>query len=221
MNTSAPSFDFIAAQLRKPSGDFAANIAQNMDKANELLYDLTLQSMALRGDERVLEIGFGSGTFMHRLFAQHDHLKVNGVDYSPEIVELATAKNSDLVKSGRLTLQEGSSEQLPFPDEIFDVVFSNMVIFFWDRPEAHLHEAWRVLKPGGKLYTGFRTKQSMMNFPFVKYGFTLYEPDEWQALLENNGFKVLRTDEKLDPPMEVNGHKFQMDSVCVVAEKQP
>src|SRR5258707_3864840 len=169
MNAAPPKLDFIAAQLRKPSGSFAATIAQNMDKSNEALYDLTLQSMDLQGDERLLEIGFGSGTFMHKLFLQRPNLKVTGVDYSSEMVNIAEMTNGDLVKSGRLKLEEGSSEHLPFEGETFDGVFSNMVIYFWDNPEEHLREVWRVLKPEGKFYTGFRTKKSMLQMPFVKY----------------------------------------------------
>jgi ubiquinone/menaquinone biosynthesis C-methylase UbiE len=221
MNPSTPNFEFMAAQLRKPSGSFAANIAQNMDEANECLYDLTLQSMAPKGDERLLEIGFGSGRFMPRLLSHRDHLRVNGIDYSTEMVAMAMLANTDLIQSGRLTLEEASSEHLPFEDGTFDVVFSNMVIYFWDNPADHLREVWRVLRPDGKFYTGFRPKDSMKSAPFVKFGFTLYEPSEWQTILEQNGFRVLRTDRKWDPEMEANGQKIKLESVCMVAQKQP
>jgi hypothetical protein len=82
-------------------------------------------------------------------------------------------------------------------------------------------EVRRVLKPEGRFYTGFRTAKSMMQMPFVKFRFTLYELDEWQALLEKNGFRVLRTDRKSDPPMEANGQRLQLESVCIVSQKQP
>ncbi len=221
MNNTPPPLDFIAAQLRKPSGSFAATIAQNMDKTNEPLFDLTLQSINVEGDQKLLEIGFGSGRFIHKLFSHWPTLEVTGVDYASEMVNMAASINDDLLKSGRLKLEEGSSDQLPFEDETFDVVFCNMVIYFWDNPEKHLGEVWRVLKPGGKFYTGFRTKQSMLQMPFVKYGFALYELDEWQAILEKNGFEVASTNSKVDPEMETNGRKIQLESVCVVAQKHP
>lgn len=219
MSATPPNWESIAAQLRKPSGSSAATTAQNMDKTNEPLYDLTLQSMDLRGDERLLEIGFGSGKFMPKLFLHRDNLQVTGVDFSPEMVNMAETINGDLIKSKSLKLEEASSAHLPFEAETFDIVFSNMVIYFWDNPEQDLDEVWRVLKPGGKFYTGFRTRESMLQFPFVKYGFTLYEPDEWQAILEKNRFKVIRTDRKMDPETEANGRKIQLESICVVAQK--
>jgi len=221
MNAAPPSLDFIAAQLRRPSGDFANNIAQNMDKTNLPLIDLTRQSMDLQDGQQLLEVGFGSGRFMSRLFSNHHNLHVTGVDYSPEMVNLAGTLNPELVASGSLALREGTSDHLPFPDDTFDIVYCNMVIFFWDHPEQHLREVRRVLKPGGKFYTGFRPTTSMLQMPFVKFGFTLYEPHEWQALLEQNGFKVVRTDKQADPEMEMSGRKLQLESICMVAQKQP
>jgi len=217
--TTPPNFEFIAAQLRKPSGDFAANIAQNMDKTNGPLFDLTRQSLDLHSGQSILEIGFGSGQFIPKLFAREPNLTLTGLDYSPEMVVLAEAANNNLVQSGRLKFQEGSSNHLPFEGDSFDIVYSNMVIFFWDKPEEHLREARRVLKPGGKLYSGFRTKKSMQAFPFVRFGFTLYEPEEWQTILEKNGFLVLKINRHQDAPQTVNGQPLQLESVCVVAQK--
>lgn len=217
--TTPPNFEFIAAQLRKPSGDFAPNIAQNMDKANAAQFDLTLQSLDLHSGQSILEIGFGSGQFLFKLFTREPNLHVTGLDYSPEIVAIAQAANPSLIQSGRLTLQEGNSSQMPFESDTFDSVYSNMVIFFWDKPEDHLREVRRVLKPGGQFYSGFRTKKSMQSFPFVRFGFHLYEPEEWQTLLENNGFHVIRTDRQHDAPQTVNGQPLQLESVCVVAQK--
>ena len=221
MSDTPPRPDFIAAQLRKPSGDFANTIAQNMDKSNEPLYDLTLQSMDLQGQQQVLEIGFGSGRFIHKLFARDPQVKLTGLDYSPEMVELARTVNSELVRSGSLKLEEGSSDHMPFEAGTFDIVYSNMVIYFWDDPARHLREVGRVLKSGGTFHTGFRTAQSMQG-PFAQFGFTFYEPDEWQALLEKHGFKALGTSRQMDPAMVVpTGQRIQLESVCVVAQKQP
>jgi SAM-dependent methyltransferase len=219
MSDTQPKFDFIAAQLRKPSGDFAATIAKNMEKSNEALFDVTLQTMDPEDDQHLLEIGFASGRFLHKLFLDRHNLKVTGIDYSSEMVNLATMINSDLITSGSLRLEEGSSEHLPFEPESFDAVYANMVIYFWDHPEQHLREVWRVLKPAGKFYAGFRPTKSMQGLPFAQFGFTLYEPDEWRALLEKNGFELIRTERKQDPEMEANGRKFQLESVCMVAQK--
>ncbi|MEX2363304.1 MAG: methyltransferase domain-containing protein, partial [Balneolaceae bacterium] len=135
-----PDQEFIAAQLRKPSGSYAREIASSMDKVNESQFDLTLEKMKLKNNESILEIGFGSGSFMEKLFQETYGLHVTGIDYSPQMVSLATSINKSRVESGQLKLHEGSSDNLPFDDQSFDKAYCNMVIFFWDEPEKHLKE---------------------------------------------------------------------------------
>ncbi len=214
-----PDLQFIARQLRKPAGDFAPEIAVKMDIANKPLYELTLDTMQVANGDTILEIGFGSGKFFEKLFTAANNLMVYGIDYSAEMVELAKRHNPEPVSSGRLQLVTGSSDKLPYPDQSFDKVFCNMVIFFWDQPENHLKEIYRVLKPGGKFYAGFRTKESMLRFPFTRFGFVLYDPDQWKSILTENGFFVDEIRRNSDPGIELDGKKIHLESVCMASGK--
>jgi ubiquinone/menaquinone biosynthesis C-methylase UbiE len=49
---------------------------------------------------------------------------------------------------GRVTLEEGDAQRLPYVDEAFDGAYSQHVTMNSDR-ESFFAEAWRVLKPGG------------------------------------------------------------------------
>lgn len=216
---SQPGPEFIAQQLRRPSGRFAQTIGQKMNQVNKPLYDLTVEAMELRENDHLLEIGFGNGKFFSDLLSRGKGLKVSAVDFSKEMVAEAKERNRDLVSSGRLNIKLGSSESLPFPDATFDKVFCNMVIYFWDHPEAHLKEVHRVLKPGGKFYTGMRTPESMRYFPFVEHGFNLYETDEWENVLLRNGFSLLAGVVKKDPEIEVDGRPVCLESCCLVGKK--
>ncbi len=210
---------FIAQQLRKPAGDFAATIAGKMNEGNKPLYDLTLSSMNLNDGDTILEIGFGNGFHFKELLSLRDKLTLYGIDYSKEMVNQATAGNMTFINSGRLFLSEGSSNRLPYEDHTFDVVFCNMVIYFWENPEDHLKEIYRVLKSAGRFYTGMRTKKSMMELPFTQYGFNLYTVGEWKSVLAQNGFNVDDSYHKTDPCFEENGKQIQLESVCIAAEK--
>lgn len=210
---------FIAGQLRKPNGDFAPKVAEKMNTVNEPLYHLTLKTLQLADNESVLEIGFGSGKFFDKLFLEANNLDVSGIDYSKEMVEMATQINSAQVATGHLKLDNGSSDSLPYADQRFDKVFCNMVIYFWEQPENHLKEIRRVLKQNGKFYIGFRPRKSMLQLPFTQYDFTLYDPDDWSAILRQNGFSIAGLEQSTDPAIEDNGNKMQLESICIVAGK--
>lgn len=215
-----PDPQIIAQQLRRPSGEAAATVGDKMDRVNEPLFDLTLEAMRPADGQRILEIGFGTGTYLHRLFADAAGLKVCGIDYSPDMMEIASRTNKDLLDAGHLELTTGASDNLPFEDQLFDKVYCNMVIYFWDQPEIHLKEVHRVLNRAGHFYTGMRTKQAMLQFPFVQHGFMLFEPEEWIDILGRNGFEAREAGRRLDPVIEGEDGDIQMESVCIGAQKR-
>lgn len=210
---------FMANQLRKPFGEKASFVGEKMDVGNVPLFELTLESMDIQNGDRILEIGFGTGRYLKRLFDRAEELEVHGIDYSKEMVKIASELNESLLEEGKINLEWGSSEDLPFDDESFDKVYCNMVVYFWDEPANHLEEVRRVLQPEGSFYTGLRTKESMLQLPFVEYGFNLYGKDEWTTVLENNGFRVTGIQQKSDPPVEIDTQKLKLESLCITAEK--
>jgi len=217
---SNPDPEFIAQQLRKPSGSFAPKIGEKMNQVNKPLYDLTFDVMDLQEGDKLLEIGFGNGQFFGELFSKEPALQISAIDFSDEMVELAKQNNQGTISSGELDIRLGDSEAIPFSDQSFNKVFCNMVVYFWNEPEKHLKEIQRVLKPGGIFYTGIRTRESMLAFPFVKYGFNLYSRKEWEKILIQNGFSYGETHNRIDPKIEVDGNKVHLESCCIVAEKK-
>lgn len=215
---SEPDPKFIAQQLRKPSGEFAARVGQKMNQVNKPLYDLTFDVMEFEENDSILEIGFGTGTFLEKLFNEHTEMQVSGIDYSEEMVEIARESNQENISKGNLKIMKGNSDAIPFPDQSFNKVLCNMVIYFWDEPEEHLKEIKRVLKPGGVFYTGLRTRESMLIFPFIEHGFNLYSIEEWKEILNKNGFRNPQTHKKFDPKIEIDGNKLHLESCCIVAQ---
>ena len=90
---------------------------------------------------RVLDIGCGIGTYVRRF--RHYTDDVHGVDVEPDRVAEASLELPNI--------HLASGEALPFPDDHFDVVFSNEVIEHVDDDRKTISEAVRVTKPGGTI----------------------------------------------------------------------
>ena len=210
----------IAAQLRKPSGLLAARVGNKMNRSNAFLYDFTIAAMQLADNESILEIGFGNGMFFDKLFSSAGNLTIAGLDFSPEMVKAATGNNVSTTNSGQLSLRLGSSDKIPFPDNSFDKIFCINVIYFWEHPADHLKEICRVLKPGGRLYTSIRTKESLLQLPFAQHGFTIYSQEEWIKILAANQLSFVYTQTTQNEPDAVfDKQMYSMQSWCIVAEK--
>ena len=210
----------MAKQLRRPSGMMGGKVGSMMNKANEFLYDFTLGVMQPANNDAILEIGFGNGKFFDKIFSKAEGLKVTGLDFSETMFNAAKENNKEAVAKGKLALQFGSSDKLPFANNCFDKIFCINVIYFWDNPIEHLKEIYRVLKPGGKFYATVRTKESMLKMPFTKYGFSFYETETWKVLLNEAGLTFIEEKPVNEPVVEFEGNKVSVQSLCVVAEKK-
>ena len=95
---------------------------------------------------RVLEIGCGTGS-MFRYYA--DDVELDGVEPEEDFLALAMAKAE--AYRGRIRAAAGDGMALAFPDESFDAVVLALVLCSVPSVERVVREAFRVLRPGGRL----------------------------------------------------------------------
>lgn len=101
--------------------------------------------------QTVLDLGSGAGLDC-LLAAQKvgETGRVIGVDMTPEMIERAQA-NAKRVNATNVEFRQGFLEDLPVDGNTVDVIISNCVINLSPDKTKVFSEAFRVLKPGGKL----------------------------------------------------------------------
>lgn len=133
----------------------------SMEKAASEL--LSPQKSALQADflskyvdlkrKKLLEIGSGTG-INHIVWTKKYQIDGYGVEPSPDFFDSFYGISKQLIKNNGLDesrILNTGGENLPFPDNSFDVVYSTNVLEHVDDPVKVLSEAVRVLKPGGTL----------------------------------------------------------------------
>jgi arsenite methyltransferase len=153
--SAEPARDFIFPTGRAWAEDlrYPAELARVPDAAVESFAGVAnpWELGRLAPGERVLDLGSGAGTdslIAAQMVGDEGH--VTGIDMTPEMLSKARAAAAEMGASN-VDFIESEAEQLPFPDESFDVVISNGVIDLIPDKDAVFAELFRVLTPGGHI----------------------------------------------------------------------
>lgn len=132
---------------------------------------------SLKTGETVLDLGSGAGldAFLAAKKVGPSG-RVIGVDMTPEMVEKARA-NSEKGEYSNVEFRLGEIEHLPLPDSSVDVIISNCVINLSPDKQQAYSEAYRVLRPGGRMLISDIVLKGELPAAVRK------DPDSWSACI--------------------------------------
>ena len=106
---------------------------------------------SLKSGETVVDLGSGGGFDCFLAAKQVGETgRVIGVDMTPEMVSKAR-KNSEKMGTGNVEFRLGEIEHLPVGDNSVDIIMSNCVVNLSPDKLGVYRDAYRILKPGGRL----------------------------------------------------------------------
>ena len=163
---------------------------------------ILLGRMALKGDERLLDVACGTG-IVARIASQHLRRgAVIGVDLSPLMLGIAKQVAHDI------EFRQGPADALPVKEgETFDVVTCHQGLQFFPNKPGALSEMRRVLSPGGRagisVWSGVDRLPCMLDLqkvaerhvgPIVDARHNFGDPHALESLLTEAGFSHVRVE---------------------------
>lgn len=127
--------------------------AATYDAAAELQYEIgdrlieRMDFIRLK-PRRILDLGAGTGMFSAALMKRYRAADVVALDIAPSMLQRARSRGGWLRKPACVC---ADGERLPFADDSFDFIFSNLMLQWCSDLEATFSELRRVLAPGGLL----------------------------------------------------------------------
>jgi arsenite methyltransferase len=177
----------LAEQFKRPRGLHGYSVSKQMEKRNVATYAWVLPQIKVRDNDKVLEIGYGTGVLLNELARGNKTLKLFGSDFSRVMYNAAGRKNKAFLEQGRISLAHG--DVLDYKEGGFNVIYALNVTYFWDDLPKHLAKVRELLGEGGRLYFYMSSPEHLDKIEFTHNEvFNKYSLAEVLTALKQTGY---------------------------------
>ena len=168
-----------------------------MAVANRSSNRIAIRALDCSPDNTILDLGCGSGTALRVLAAMAGQGRILGLDHSGIMLAQALRHNRQTVRHGRVHLVRGRIDALPWRDDTVDKILAVHVVYF--AGVAGVREAWRVLRPGGRIVILATDRSAMTRWKFTQSStHELFDVRGLSDLLVRGGFAANEISVKAD-----------------------
>ena len=158
--------------------------------------DAMMDWLAPRSGQKLLDVAGGTGDIAYRFLKRAGQGHATVLDLTEEMLVEGRKRAEASQMVDQLDWSVGDAMALPFPDNSFDVYTISFGIRNVTRPQDALNEAFRVLRPGGRLMVleFSQIPNPAMQWAYDRYSFNLIplmgqlianERDSYQYLVES------------------------------------
>lgn len=179
----------IAEQYMKPTGIIGHLIAKNIDKLNKMKYIKMVTGLNINDQDRILEIGYGSGLAIRIIGKSNALCQIEGIDFSELMYHKAIHNNQYLIKKRRLNLILGDFLQYDFGEKKYTKIYCINVIYFWDDLAPQLQKIFNLLENGGILAIYMTRSEDIIKAKYARSEiFKKYSEEQVINKLKDAGF---------------------------------
>lgn len=182
--------EYIGSQFGNPRGFIGKVCCVIMNVINQKMYKNTAAAMVLVPGERILDIGYGNGFFLQRIYKKF-RADLYGIDISEDMKVQAAKRNRRAAENGQLHLEVGDCCRLTYEADYFSGISSINTIYFWEDTVKGLSEIRRVLKPSKSFYNVVYTRRWLDKLSYTKKGFKKFDSEELVRLGKQAGFEKI------------------------------
>src|SRR5215469_11580744 len=191
----------------------AAGRGDEMEDHHSDITNQTLDLMDLQPNDRVLDLGCGTGWASRRMAQVVTAGEVVGLDVADEMLRRAEQASGSL---NNVRYVWGSAEKIPAPDDHFTKVLSVESFYYYADQGKALDELRRVLAPGGKLFILINLYKdnhySLRWITGLKVPVQALSEAEYIHLLQQHGFQNVearRIPDRSPTPEQYSGKWFR------------